>query len=98
MQVAIFWVSALMSEAVSTSETSVNLYLTTRRNILEDSHLHSNMLLACMTVLCSLCWNIQETIVRHTHGHTQTCQKPKPIFSPKIIKWAQNDNGVKPTY
>jgi hypothetical protein len=31
---------ALMMEAASTSETSVNLYLTTRRNIAEDSHLH----------------------------------------------------------
>jgi hypothetical protein len=31
----------LMMEAVSTSETSVNLYETTRRNIPEDSHLHT---------------------------------------------------------
>jgi hypothetical protein len=30
---------ALMMEAVSTSETSVNFYETTRRNISEDSHL-----------------------------------------------------------
>jgi hypothetical protein len=30
---------ALMMEAVSTSETSVNFYQTKRRNILEDSHL-----------------------------------------------------------
>jgi hypothetical protein len=30
---------ALMMEAVSTSETSVNIYQTTRRNIPEDSHL-----------------------------------------------------------
>jgi hypothetical protein len=29
---------ALMMEAVSTSETSVNLYQTTRRNIPEDTH------------------------------------------------------------
>jgi hypothetical protein len=29
-----------MMEAVSTSETSVNFYETTRRNIPEDSHLH----------------------------------------------------------
>jgi hypothetical protein len=31
---------ALMMEAVSTYETSVNLYHTTRRNIPENSHLH----------------------------------------------------------
>jgi hypothetical protein len=30
---------ALMMEAVSTSETTVNFYQTTRRNIPEDSHL-----------------------------------------------------------
>jgi hypothetical protein len=32
---------ALMMQAVSTSETSANFYQTTRRNILEDSHLHT---------------------------------------------------------
>jgi hypothetical protein len=32
---------ALMMEAASTSETSVNLYQTTRRNYPEDSHLHT---------------------------------------------------------
>jgi hypothetical protein len=32
--------NALMMEAASTSETSMNLYQTTRRNIPEDSHLH----------------------------------------------------------
>jgi hypothetical protein len=32
---------ALMMEAESTSETSVNFYVTTRRNISEDSHLHT---------------------------------------------------------
>jgi hypothetical protein len=49
---AVFWVVApcslievyrlivLMMEAESTSETSVNFYQTTRRNIPEDSHLH----------------------------------------------------------
>jgi hypothetical protein len=31
----------LMMEAVSTSETSVNFYETTRHNIPEDSHLHA---------------------------------------------------------
>jgi hypothetical protein len=31
---------ALMIEAVSTSETSVNFYQTTRRNTPEDSHLY----------------------------------------------------------
>jgi hypothetical protein len=33
---------ALMMEAVSTSETSVNIYQTTRRNIPEDSNLHTS--------------------------------------------------------
>jgi hypothetical protein len=32
---------ALMMEAARTSETSVNFYHTTRRNIPEDSHLHT---------------------------------------------------------
>jgi hypothetical protein len=32
---------ALMMEAAGTSETSVNFYKTTRRNIPEDSHLHT---------------------------------------------------------
>jgi hypothetical protein len=38
----VFWdvpADALMMEAASTSETSVNLYQTTRRNIPEDNHL-----------------------------------------------------------
>jgi hypothetical protein len=32
---------ALMMEMVSTSETSVNFYQTTRRNIPEGSHIHT---------------------------------------------------------
>jgi hypothetical protein len=32
---------ALMMEAISTSETYVNFYQNTRRNIPEDSHLHT---------------------------------------------------------
>jgi hypothetical protein len=35
----VVWLIALMMEAVSTSETSVNFYQTTRRNNPEDSHL-----------------------------------------------------------
>jgi hypothetical protein len=35
-------VITLMMEAASTSETSVNFYQTTRRNIPEDSHLHTH--------------------------------------------------------
>jgi hypothetical protein len=38
---AVFWVIALMMEAASTSETSVNSYQTTWRNNPEDSHLHT---------------------------------------------------------
>jgi hypothetical protein len=34
---------ALMMEAASTYETSVNFYQTTRRNIPEDSHLHTRL-------------------------------------------------------
>jgi hypothetical protein len=33
---------ALMMEAASTSETSVNFYQTTRRNNPEDSHVHTH--------------------------------------------------------
>jgi hypothetical protein len=33
---------ALMMEAVSTSETSVNVYQTTRRNVLEDKPLYTH--------------------------------------------------------
>jgi hypothetical protein len=33
--------SSLMMEAISTSEMSVNVYQTTRRNIPDDSHLHT---------------------------------------------------------
>jgi hypothetical protein len=32
---------ALMMEAASTSETSINFYHTTRRSIPEDSHIHT---------------------------------------------------------
>jgi hypothetical protein len=31
----------VMTEAVSTSETSVSIYQTTRRNTTEDSHIHA---------------------------------------------------------
>jgi hypothetical protein len=47
---AVFWVVApcslvaLMMEAASTSEKSVNFYQTTRRNNPEDSHLHTHSL------------------------------------------------------
>jgi hypothetical protein len=36
----VFCIVALMMGAASTSETSVNFYKTTRRNIPEDSHFH----------------------------------------------------------
>jgi hypothetical protein len=45
MKMTVFWdvtpcrAIALMMEAAITSETSVNFYQTTRRNIPEDSHL-----------------------------------------------------------
>jgi hypothetical protein len=34
---------ALMIEAVSSSETSTDIYQTTQRNIPEDNHLHINI-------------------------------------------------------
>jgi hypothetical protein len=37
---ALFAVPALIMDAISTVETSVNFYKTTRYNISEDSHLH----------------------------------------------------------
>jgi hypothetical protein len=39
MKKAVFWVVALMMEAASTYETSVNFYQTTRRYNPEDSQL-----------------------------------------------------------
>jgi hypothetical protein len=41
MDTSIFGATALMMEAARTSETSVNLYQTTRRNITEESHVHT---------------------------------------------------------
>jgi hypothetical protein len=44
LKMAVFWTVApiaLMLEAASTSETSVNFYQTTRRNNPEESHLHT---------------------------------------------------------
>jgi hypothetical protein len=38
-----YCLQALMKEAVSTSEMSINFYETTRRNIPEDSHLHDKL-------------------------------------------------------
>jgi hypothetical protein len=41
MRMAVFWeIISLMMEAASASETSVNLYQTTRCNNSEDNHLH----------------------------------------------------------
>jgi hypothetical protein len=37
----LWYVVTMMVEAVSTFETSVNIYQTTRRNILEDSQFHT---------------------------------------------------------
>jgi hypothetical protein len=44
MKMTVFWDTApcaLMVEAASTSETSVNFYQTTWHNIPEDNHLHT---------------------------------------------------------
>jgi hypothetical protein len=42
LKMAVFWVVALMMEAASTSETSVNVYQTTRRYNPKDNHLHTS--------------------------------------------------------
>jgi hypothetical protein len=51
MKMTVFWdatpcrlIIALMMKAVSTSETSVNFYQTTRRKIPEHSHLHTHFI------------------------------------------------------
>jgi hypothetical protein len=52
MKVTVFWnvapcsiaEIALLMEAINISETSVNFYETTRRNILEDSHVHLQLI------------------------------------------------------
>jgi hypothetical protein len=44
-KMAVFWDVApcsQMTDAVSTSETSVSFYQTTRRNLPEDSHIFTN--------------------------------------------------------
>jgi hypothetical protein len=45
MKMAVVWdvsIIAMMMKAASTSETSVNIYQTTRCNIQEGSHLHTH--------------------------------------------------------
>jgi hypothetical protein len=56
MNIAVFWVVApwaiaLTMEISKTYETSVNFYRTTRRNIPEDSHMHT---LTVMHLILSL--------------------------------------------
>jgi hypothetical protein len=47
IKIAVFWdASIALVMAASTSETLVNFYKTTRRNIPEDSHLHTNRKMA----------------------------------------------------
>jgi hypothetical protein len=57
MKMTFFWdvaIIALMMEAVSTSETSVNFYQATWHNIPEDSHLNLNDLLSLHFDCCIL--------------------------------------------
>jgi hypothetical protein len=62
---------ALMMEAVSASETSVNFYETTRRNLPEDSHLHSFIYLTSN----SFTW------LNNKIGHLRaTCFGPRAII------------------
>jgi hypothetical protein len=49
---AAFWVIALIMEAVSTSETSVNFYQTTLRNILEGGHENMKFHVECGWHFC----------------------------------------------
>jgi hypothetical protein len=39
-------IRAMMMQAVSTSETSVNFYQNTRRNIPEDTNLHNHLVMS----------------------------------------------------
>jgi hypothetical protein len=60
--VALWW--ALMMKAVSTSETWVNFYQTTWRNIAEDSHLHTH------------CHDNLKSHLEYHGRATRSCQKP----------------------
>jgi hypothetical protein len=68
--------AALMMEAVSTCEKSVNFYETTRRNIPEDSHLHTRhrehlksqqVLSLTVEVLTSVGEDVDSTYSSHFH-------------------------------
>jgi hypothetical protein len=48
---------ALMMEATRTSETSGNVYQTTRRNIPEDSHLHTSRRENLKSHTVNIIWN-----------------------------------------
>jgi hypothetical protein len=51
-------ITALMMEAVRTSETSVNIYLTTRRYIPEDSKLQTETFTCDGLVIVISCYNV----------------------------------------
>jgi hypothetical protein len=63
-------------EAASTSETSVNFYQTTRRNILEDSHLHVYRpihppIQTQIFYQCRWLWHTLQTPIYHCSGNSE---------------------------
>jgi hypothetical protein len=62
-------ITALMMEAARTSETSVNVYQTTRRYNPEDSHLHTRLrenLKSQATGFFELCF-VQKNLINLSH-------------------------------
>jgi hypothetical protein len=65
-------------EAIITSETSVNFYQTTRRNITEDSHLHTRRrenLKSYKTLIFEVNFQFQIVKVFRTFGSVSQCMK-----------------------
>jgi hypothetical protein len=58
MELTASTIRALMMKAVSISETSVNIYQATWRNIPEDSHLHIRRTVLAVFKLRSFCANL----------------------------------------
>jgi hypothetical protein len=75
-----------MIEAANTSETSVNFYQTTRRNIPEDSHCHSFLARGFIKINCRSTVNNEITrFLHHTsltisHSVLVTACGPRPIL------------------
>jgi hypothetical protein len=70
---------ALMLEAASTSETSVNFYQTTRRNNPKDSHLHTH----CRENLKS------HKITEHGKASYYISKRQQPELYPQLAKFGK---------